>query len=115
MTVLPLMEYDAADIKRIRNDIGVTQVVFASILGVSKKTVEAWEAGRNKPDGPARRLLAMVQKDPTILDRYCIAEDLDPDFTKVTPAEAARIGAAENSGFVSEDEIDWDNLAQYAD
>ena len=38
----------------------------------------------------------------------------DPDFTKVTPDEAARITAAENSGFVSEGEIDWDNLAQYA-
>ena len=32
----------------------------------------------------------------------------DPDFTKVTPEEAARIKAAEESGFVSEDEIDWD-------
>lgn len=38
----------------------------------------------------------------------------DPDFTKVTPDEAARITAAENSGFVSEDEIDWNNLAKYA-
>lgn len=38
----------------------------------------------------------------------------DPDFTKVTPDEAARISAAENSGFVSDDEIDWSNLAQYA-
>lgn len=38
----------------------------------------------------------------------------DPDFTKVTPDEAARISSAENSGFVSEDEIDWDNLAKYA-
>jgi len=39
----------------------------------------------------------------------------DPDFVKVTPDEAARISAAENSGFVSEDEIDWDNLSRYAD
>ena len=46
MTVLPLKEYEATDIKKIRNDIGATQVVFASIMGVSKKTVEAWEAGR---------------------------------------------------------------------
>ena len=38
----------------------------------------------------------------------------DPDFTKVTPDEADRISSAENSGFVSEDEIDWDNLAKYA-
>ena len=38
----------------------------------------------------------------------------DPDFTKVTPEEAARITEAENSGFVAESEIDWDNLGKYA-
>lgn len=38
----------------------------------------------------------------------------DPDFTKVTPDESAHIAAAEASGFVSEDEIDWDNLSMYA-
>lgn len=38
----------------------------------------------------------------------------DPDFTKVTPEEAARISAAEESGFVAEEEIDWNNLAKYA-
>lgn len=37
----------------------------------------------------------------------------DPDFTKVTPDEAARIAAAEESGFLAEDEIDWNNLAKY--
>jgi hypothetical protein len=36
----------------------------------------------------------------------------DPDFTKVTPDEAARIKAAEDSEFVSEDEIDWDKIGQ---
>ena len=34
----------------------------------------------------------------------------DPDFTKVTPEEAARIKAAEESGFVDEKDIDWDNI-----
>ena len=34
----------------------------------------------------------------------------DPDFTKVTPEEARRIAHAEESGFVSESEIDWDNI-----
>ena len=38
----------------------------------------------------------------------------DPDFTKVTPEEAERISSAESSGFVAEDEIDWDNLSEYA-
>ena len=38
----------------------------------------------------------------------------DPDFTKVTPDELRHLEAAENSGFISDDEIDWDNLEQYA-
>lgn len=37
----------------------------------------------------------------------------DPDFTKVTPEERRRIEEAENSGFIPEDEIDWDHLEKY--
>ena len=36
----------------------------------------------------------------------------DPDFTRVTAEEAMQIAAAENSGFVDEDEIDWDSIGQ---
>ena len=38
----------------------------------------------------------------------------DPDFTKVTPEEAAELKKAEESGFVDEADIDWDNLQKYA-
>ena len=34
----------------------------------------------------------------------------DPDFTKVTDEEARRIEAAEKSGYVDEDEIDWEKI-----
>ncbi len=34
----------------------------------------------------------------------------DPDFTKVTAEEAKRIEEAENSGYVDEDEIDWESI-----
>lgn len=34
----------------------------------------------------------------------------DPDFTKVTPEEAKIIEAAEKSGYVDSDEIDWENI-----
>lgn len=34
----------------------------------------------------------------------------DPDFTNVTPEEAKRIEAAEQSGFIAESDIDWNNL-----
>lgn len=39
----------------------------------------------------------------------------DPDFTKVTPEERKRIEEAEKRGFISDDEIDWDNLDKYTD
>ena len=38
----------------------------------------------------------------------------DPDYTKLTPTEAAALQEAEHSGYVDEDEIDWDHLDQYA-
>ena len=39
-----------------------------------------------------------------------IPVDWDPGFTKVTPAERKRIEEAENSGFVPDSDIDWDNI-----
>ncbi len=38
----------------------------------------------------------------------------DPDFTKATEQERKNIEAAEQSGFVEESEIDWDNLSSFA-
>ena len=38
----------------------------------------------------------------------------DPDFTKVTAAEAKELEEAEQSGFVDDKDIDWDNLEKYA-
>jgi len=71
-TILPVRDYGAAEVKEIRNSLGMSQSFFALFMGVSKKTVEAWEAGRNMPDGPARRILSMVQIDPELPERYNI-------------------------------------------
>lgn len=64
MTVRPVDHYDAAEIKAIRVNAGMTQVVFAKFMGVSAKTVEAWESGRNQPIGSACRLLHLIKADP---------------------------------------------------
>lgn len=61
--VTPPSEFSAAEIKNIRGKAGMTQVVFANVLGVSPKTVEAWESGRNRPDGPARRMMGLLRED----------------------------------------------------
>lgn len=67
ITVEPLPEISAEDIKNIRNEIGLTQSMFAAVIGVSVKTVEAWEAGTNRPIGPARRMISLIQFNPDIL------------------------------------------------
>jgi len=72
LTVQPLKTYKPQEIKAIRQSIGASQSLFAGIMGVSIKTVEAWEAGRNQPEGPSRRLLAMIQSDPQTVEKYSI-------------------------------------------
>ena len=52
---------DAAQIKEIRLSFGMTQSTFAQFMGVSNKTVEAWERGTNRPTGPACRLLSLIK------------------------------------------------------
>ena len=60
--VIPLPEFDATTIKAIRLNAQMTQAIFAACIGVTKKAVEAWESGRTRPDGAARRTLGLMQK-----------------------------------------------------
>jgi len=66
----PIHEYKAQEIKDIRQKANLSQLAFASFMGVSKKTVEAWEAGTNIPQGSSQRLLEIISKDITILRQY---------------------------------------------
>ena len=70
MTIKPVDTFNTDDIKQIRQKTGLSQVIFAGSLGVSPKTVEAWENGRNKPEGASRRLLEVVRDDPGFLRRF---------------------------------------------
>ena len=60
VTVAELPSYRDKEIKRIREDLNLTQRNFAFVLGVSQKTVEAWECGRIHPTGPAYRLIGLL-------------------------------------------------------
>ncbi|MDR2596143.1 MAG: helix-turn-helix domain-containing protein [Treponema sp.] len=70
LTIKPVDTFNTSEIKRIRQKTGLSQVMFAGSLGVSPKTVEAWENGRNKPEGASRRLLEVVRDDPGFLRRF---------------------------------------------
>lgn len=37
----------------------------------------------------------------------------DSDYTKLTPKEAKELSEAENSGYIDDENIDWDNLEKY--
>ena len=52
--VIPIIE--------TRNKTGLTQEKFAKMLGVSVKTLSAWEQGVRTPSGAARTLLKIADK-----------------------------------------------------
>ena len=73
--VRPVCDAISADeIRDTRNKLGLSQGMFALVVGVSKRTVESWETGRYAPDGAARRLITVMQQDPAFPERYDILE-----------------------------------------
>ena len=52
------------DPKAIRERLGLSQSRFAAIIGVSIRTLQNWEQGRREPEGPAKALLRVVDKQP---------------------------------------------------
>jgi putative transcriptional regulator len=70
VTVEPVKVYGAEEVKRIRNSTGMSQKTFASYMGVSDKTVEAWESGTNHPSGAASRLLSMMEMDEDLVIKF---------------------------------------------
>jgi putative transcriptional regulator len=50
-----------------RQSSGLTQPQFATLLGVSVRTLQEWEQGRRSPSGAAKTLLRVAEKHPDIL------------------------------------------------
>lgn len=69
---LPTMK--SSEIKAIRKSLNMTQFMFASVVGVSVKTVAAWESGKSTPSGAARRMLTLLQADPELPQKYGLVE-----------------------------------------
>ena len=53
-----------ADPRAVRERLGITQAAFARMFGVSVWTLRNWEQGRRRPDGPARALLRVIEREP---------------------------------------------------
>lgn len=70
VTVAPLPEYSRTEIKNVRTSLNLSQLAFSNVLGVSKKTVEAWESGKNTPQGPALRMIDIFKNNPKFVEQY---------------------------------------------
>jgi putative transcriptional regulator len=55
------------DIADLRAFVGLTQVDFANALGISVRTLQGWEQGRRRPDGPGLALLRIAARHPGII------------------------------------------------
>jgi len=71
--VSPPPDYRGSDVQRLREALGLSQTVFAGLLGASASTVRAWERGARRPSDMARRLLELVDRRPNVFE-----EDLTP-------------------------------------
>lgn len=74
--IKPVKKYNAEGVKKVRKSLHMTQAVFAGMIGVSQKTVEAWESGRNVPMGPASRVLDLLESDSSVAERFVVNEPL---------------------------------------
>ena len=64
-----MYEIKPPEIKTVREKLNVSQSEFALMIGVSVRTLQNWEQGRRKPEGPAKALLRIASKNPrAVLD-----------------------------------------------
>jgi putative transcriptional regulator len=56
------------DVGAIRRRTGLSQAAFSQRIGVSTGTLRNWEQGRRSPEGPARVLLALIARNPSIVE-----------------------------------------------
>ena len=57
---------DDVDVKSIRGKLGMTQEEFTS-FGFSLSAIRHWEAHRRMPEGPARVLLMVIARNPSVV------------------------------------------------
>lgn len=65
-----------ADIQKARQRLGLSQDDFAEAFGVSASTLRKWEQGQRVPNGAAKTLLKIVEREPRAVMR-ALSQDFD--------------------------------------
>lgn len=56
-------------VKAFRKEYGLTQTALANMLGVTKKTIEKWEQGKNNVGGSSAVLLKLLNDNPNLIEQ----------------------------------------------
>ena len=68
VTMVSVHRAPIADVRSIRQKLGLSQSQFAARFGFTAATVRNWEQGRTQPEGPARILLAVIAHHPEAVE-----------------------------------------------
>ena len=116
--VLVIPQTDGIDgqfAKRLRTEtFNMSQNAFSEALGISKKTVEAWESGKNKPDSATRKLLYLLDNHSELMkDLYSFKSEQNiPTCTFTGIAQSSVHHSSTICMFSNEDEsIDLESQA----
>ena len=113
ISIEPVKIYKAEEVKNIRKSTGLTQKMFAAYMGVSDKTVEAWEAGTNHPSGAASRILSMMELDHELITRFPFVQqqvrEMEYNFPPLSGEEKKEI---EHLQKMPEEEIDTSDIQE---
>jgi len=60
------------NVKRVRRKLRMSQNDFAQQFGISAATLRNWEQGRRQPEGPARVLLTIIDREPAAVRRVLL-------------------------------------------
>jgi len=66
----------APDVRSLRERLGLSQEAFADRFHLSLRTVQEWEQRHRVPEGPARVLLRVIERDPEAVERALAASSV---------------------------------------
>jgi putative transcriptional regulator len=63
-----VVQVPRVDVRKVRQQMGLSQTQFAMKFGFPPATLRNWEQGRAAPDAPTRVLLAVIAKHPEAVE-----------------------------------------------
>jgi putative transcriptional regulator len=76
----PLKLHVPIDVKKLRNDLGLTQEDFAARYGIPTATLREWEQRRRVPDAATRSYLLVIARSPDMVRRSLARQPVEREL-----------------------------------